>query len=708
MQQKEALFTTEQIQPSRNIRFLHIVKNGQSIDCSLQEIFDSSMFNELYAITYVSSAKFFSRVVKNFVKVQFVLGIPDTGVLNQFATNVEKFINVEERIRFWNELDEEIKGKFQDEQITLRFTTFGSPPLSIHSKIYLLANHDNDTYRVIIGSANLTENAFQSKRQFEEIMIFDDKPLYDVYFARFKEIYAKTVDYIPDECTRKGKKQLIYTDAETLKKVLFEEVEKRKPTIYITEADMKEIESLPIQTTYHKEQADVTLSVIRSITKPSSRDGGGFSIADDLRKRAVAIKTTISRINKQSEDVDARLMLQYNQQERQLFMGSKENETMYPFSAPANESQIAQSLMLINKFVETYGKFTINPDLRNQSKILEIILYSFISPFLWMIREDYVQQEGRESVRAIFRPFLIIAGRAESGKTTALEFISILLGNHGKRFFPYKDVDKKGILLDYFHSSNVYPLLIDEVPVNFFKSIDQTKGEALIKHVSNDLNVSHPVLIATTNQTKFSVNNQILRRVYYLEINNKFDNHKAGEAGQELNEILSRIDNILFKDFTYRVCNYIRQREKFYEVQDPLYIARHIFKQYYQDAYLDLPKWFPETPFIDYEERGRKLWQNTFKAYPQAFKEHTDDTIFVETSEFCQNSPERQTYIDYLNPACIHEDNVILVLSKKDFYKFIRFDGNISNKLSNVPKKQQIQKLRQWVSNFFRRGDQKE
>lgn len=703
---QEALFTNEQIKPIKKLRFLHIVKNGQSIDCSLQEIFDPSVFNELYAITYVSSAKFFSRVVKTFAKVQFVLGIPDTGVLNQFAMNVEKFINVENRIQFWNELEEEIKGKFQNEQITLRFTAFGTPPMSIHSKIYLLANHDTNRYRVIIGSANLTENAFQSKKQFEEIMIFDDKPIYDVYFARFKEIYAETIDYIPDECKRK--KQLIYTDAETLKQVLFEEVEKRKPTIYITEADMKEIELLPIQTTYHKEQADVTLNVIRSITKPSLRDGGGFSITDDLRKRAVAIKTTISRINKQSENVDARFLLQYNQQERQLFRGSKESETMYPFSAPANENQIAQSLMLINKFIETYGKFTINPDLRNQSKILEIILYSFISPFLWMIREDYVQQEGRESVRAIFRPFLIIAGRAESGKTTALEFVSILLGNHGKRFFPYKDVDKKGILLDYFHSSNVYPLLIDEVPVNFFRSSDQTKGEALIKHVSNDLNVSHPVLIATTNQTKFSVNNQILRRVYYLEINNKFDNRKVGEAGQELNEILSRIDNTLFKDFTYRVCNYIHQQEKFYEVQDPLYIARHIFKQYYQAARLDLPKWFPETPFIDYEERGRKLWQNTFTAYPQAFKEHTDDTIFVETSEFCPNSPERQTYIDYLNPACIHEDNVILVLSKKDFYKFIQFGDNVSNSLPNAPKKQQIQKFRQWVLNFIGRGNQKE
>lgn len=693
-------------------RYLHIIKDGQVVDLGLSEIFPTEVYDELVAVSYVSSARFFSKVVKGFVSVQFVLGIPDAEFLNNFARNIQKFIDIRQRITFWNELEESIKEEIQQKRITLRFTTFGTPPISIHSKIYLLRNQKTDKYRVIIGSANFTQKAFASKNQFEELMIFDDNPeLYQIYFERFKKIYANTSDYIPEECLRKKDlKQAVYADdPEVLKKVLLEELEKKRTTIFISKEVMEEIEAAPIEITYHQELADVTLQIVKSVTK--STKTGGYTLANNLRKKATAIKTFISRTSKHSFDNDGRVLLQYDRREKRLFVGNKENSELHPLSQLASPQEIQQSLMVINRFIEAYKEFAIHPKLANQARVFEAILYAFCSPFIWKMREDYVQQEGRESVRAIFRPFLIIAGRARSGKTTALEFISILLGHHGKRYFSYREIEKSGILLDYFESSNVYPILVDEIFTNFFTSKDQRKGEALIKHVSNAVKDTHPVLIATTNQTNFSINGQVLRRVYYIEINNVFDDSKTHESNRYLGDILASANNSLFKDFTARMSELIADGEKFYEVDDMLYTARQIFKTYYKEAYLDLPEWFSETTFMDYaprllgSERGRRLWQNTFKAYREAFTEQTEETLFVDTSQFCENSKNRKIYINYLGLGVVREDNVILVLGKNEFYEFIQYDEAVGTVFHEEQKEQvkPIAAIRSWLSDFFKK-----
>lgn len=174
MSQQQNLFTTEQLETSEKVRYLHIVKDGNVVDMSFGEIFDTSAYDTLYAVSYVSSPRFFSRVVKGFHSVKFILGIPNPDLLKQFANNIQEFINIEERVGFWNDSDVEVKEKIQANNVSVRFTAFGNPPESIHSKIYILLDRETQNTRVVIGSANLTENAFVRKGQFEEVLIFDN------------------------------------------------------------------------------------------------------------------------------------------------------------------------------------------------------------------------------------------------------------------------------------------------------------------------------------------------------------------------------------------------------------------------------------------------------------------------------------------------------------------------------------------------------
>jgi hypothetical protein len=674
---QQTFFASELQSSDEPPRYLHVVKDGQVVDMRPQEIFDASRFDTLHAVTYVASARFFSNMVQEFASVTFILGIANTDVLKPFATSVKPFVEIENRLRFWNDLNDNAKAGVRMDRIILRYTVFGVPPKAIHTKLYLLSHSRTGRTRIAIGSPNFTEQAFVRQGQFEDLEIFDDDATrYAIYQARFRHIFAHTIDYIPDTC-RRAPNGVVYTDAATLKQVLIEEAERFRKLVVIPQEGLQEIEALPIDLIYRKEEADRTSKVVRLLTTPARNGHHVLQPTTKLLKQSVPLQAAVSRVSKDAERNDTRPFLQYLRAEHRLLSGQRAMPDLRDFSAPAEVSSIRRTLKLIGAFVDAYRLFTVNPDPHTRSKISEILLYGFLAPFLWRIREDHVEREGRASVRASFPSFLIVAGRAFSGKTTTLEFLSVLLGHHGERYFPYGKVDTKGVLLDYFHTENVYPLLVDEVPINFFSSSDKTKGEALIKHVSNDVDGIHPVMIATTNQTEFSITGQTLRRVYYLEISDVFDRARKAEADRYLNDILVDADTALFQDFTYRFGKRIQAHDVYYAPNDFLAGARAIFKDYYREAGLELPEWFPMQIFTDYEARGRKLWRQTFTEYQSAFHENiAEDTIFVETSVFCEHPKQRRVYINYLEQGCILEDSVILVLARQKFLTFIGHEPN--------------------------------
>ena len=685
-----------------NIQYLNIVKDNQLVNLSTDEIFDTTLFDELYAVTFVTSPKFFSKVVKNFKKIQFVLGIPDSAVLNDFANRFQDFFDIEKRIEFWNNLEVEAKEKIGKRDFTIKYAIpFGEDAVSVHSKVYLLKNSQNGNCRVITGSANLTENAFIRKGQFEEIMIFDNNTaLYDLYYERFKLILSKTVDYVPENIVKQDKVKIIHTtDAETLKEAFLNVVETARPSLLLTEAEFEATRSGGLELTYEKEKIDRTKDVLQIILQKKNNHYIVQS-KSNLVQKSVAIKAAICKTNKKSESLDSRINLQYIESEDFLYSSPKDEKNLQPFSQTIDKSEIIKSLTLINQFVEAYYLFTSKPDLRNQSKVFEIILYAFMSPFIWKIRQDYAVQEGRNSVKRYFPPFLIIGGKAGSGKTTILEFVNILLGgNSTERYLHYSKVDKSGIILDYFHSDNLYPILVDEVPMNFFRSTDQKKGEALIKYISNELEGKHPVFIATTNLSEFHVSSQVLSRVYYLEIDRIFDNAKRAESSRYLNELLANATDSLFRDFTFKLGKSIKDMQSFYTVEDMLSTARSIFMSYYKDAEMEIPRWFSQKVFQDYEEKGRKMWKNLFRAEQDAFKINEEEaTIYVDLNKIL-DAKQKALLINYLDPVCIQEDSAILMLYKNDFFDFIDYQKIGKNEISETEKYELKSELEQELKN---------
>jgi hypothetical protein len=69
--------------------FLNIIKDCQKIKLTVDQIFDSTIFDELYAVTFVSSPSFFFETTKGFKQVRLILGIEDNEKLEPFASGVE-------------------------------------------------------------------------------------------------------------------------------------------------------------------------------------------------------------------------------------------------------------------------------------------------------------------------------------------------------------------------------------------------------------------------------------------------------------------------------------------------------------------------------------------------------------------------------------------------------------------------------------------
>ena len=162
---------------------LFVVHNSAVSKMKVSEIFDTNRYNDLKAVSYVSSPKFFAETVKGFQSVIFIIGIDNVDNLNKFSDGVSAQFDSEENIKFFNELPDETKNFVIEDRIIIRY---GKPGVMIHDKIYLLANEETEDYRVIIGSANFSTSAFDSEnRHFENIRIDDSKNLYEIYLARF-------------------------------------------------------------------------------------------------------------------------------------------------------------------------------------------------------------------------------------------------------------------------------------------------------------------------------------------------------------------------------------------------------------------------------------------------------------------------------------------------------------------------------------------
>jgi hypothetical protein len=663
------------------LKFLSIIKDGMPTDMQLGEIFDNKKYTNIKIVTFVSSATFMCKALKNFRNIDLIIGIDDDNNKQALELNIAKYFDINNRKTFYNLLDETLKEKLCIGVLRIYYSLKNI----IHDKIYLLENLENSDTRVIIGSANLSNNAFANEKQFESIEIFDnDKNRFDYYTNRFHELQNLCVDYVPERMRKLPEKvdsndinalSIIKTDENF--DMLMDLVENsREMRIMIDDSITADLNDYQKETVYQKEEVETNVKRLNLLFKRNPKGGLVPKTKKELEKIKVSIKTTInSKAITATEDM--RVFYKYDERLASLFIeqhtSDESNKSVYiTYPLEIDKGKLKDKIEVINKIVNSYKDFSTYQNIDNRHKIFEIILYAFISPFLWKAREQYVTARGTETERRYIYPFMIIGGSQESGKSTILDLVGRLIGNNAPYFGAYNNYSKSNNLLSLFYTENICPLLIDEINLNFFTSKREQLGEALIKRITNDCSGQHPCLIGTTNMGEFHVSGQVLSRIIYIELNNFFDKERRLEARDFLEQIRDTIDDELFRDFCYKIIGMIKENKEIYSQPDILSVAREIFRNYYEDCGVEVPEWLDFKEHFDYQNRGRETWLNWYANNKSSFRENKDSMLYINTNDIWGNNKEVEKFINYLDKDSIASYSApMLLLNKTPFYKYI-------------------------------------
>lgn len=290
----------EEIHPaSDNKSTLHICLNDKKRELTIEEIFDVGAYSRFVGVTFSISPSFMNKYLADFSHLEIVVGIQDNRI-QQGADNMAKNIKNQikndlqnESVKLYHHLSTHVKKEIAEKNIEIKV------PLgySIHSKFYLLSNEDETENRIIIGSANLSEQAFNEKTaQFENIIIYDNHPLYDIYKDYYhKDLSTVLVNYFPKELLALNEKRLkniesnddviILSNEETekiqSKSVIetFSNIEKKLSTSALPDEALSEIKNIDadrweIQEAEKKEQKidEIAYTITKESISPRARN----------------------------------------------------------------------------------------------------------------------------------------------------------------------------------------------------------------------------------------------------------------------------------------------------------------------------------------------------------------------------------------------------------------------------------------------------
>lgn len=727
-------------------RPLNIVYNDKRVDINVKELFDSSKFDTAYIVTYSSSYSYLVKLLEGFEHVFLVVGCEDS-MQEIIGNRVAEIID--------NTLfkDKNFAEKVLNNVIKIRYPP---PSYTIHSKIYVLTNESGAT-RVMFGSANLTPQALSGKHQIEELEVYDsdyNAEKCNEKLNRVKEIWDFCIDYklskeaekVVKDKIDKGLIRAKNVEADRIENgiiiadvvnaneiinseilnpeeraILLKEQIVRDSAIGITpEERMRQFEErrnyistlLSVQVEEAKIQEEFTKEAMRNVKNKKYGDINNVPVKVLAKQISEIIQENQIPLGEAEEEKNFDVMLQYDSATDSVLITKRDDPTGEIYPEEYDTTIIRDQLLRLNLYMESYRLFLQQPDKAKevQRKIFEVILYGFMSPFVWKIRNEIFMQHQSESEVARIPPIMIVSGDANAGKTKLIEVLYRMIG--GSIYMSYMELleamragTNKKNLANIFKMKTVSLFLVDEV-TNIFDGV----GENFIKDVANKYYMKpHPCMIGTTNARYEISKPDILKRIYYIHLPTVM--RKDPDSVREENEYLThtvnitKFDNTLHKYFVHKVLDHIAEGDvPLYDINDPLFIGRHVFKEMYEYVGLPEPDFIPDTRVDDVDENSRRLWNDLYtsaKDIPGAitFDESEEDGKqeqiiifnFLRIISNLQSTKQLAEIVeDYKNKlpddiiANVALKQGLIRLKRKPFFAWIRKKDNFEKKQLSI------------------------
>ncbi len=690
-----------------NTNRINIIYNNQSKQMTLDQIFDAEKYPQLMGVTGQISPEFLNKHLAHFVQVEIAIGsLPNyhhytsmENVTKDALANALLNTANKESIKLFQSLSSQLQLAALAGVLKLEI----APTQVIHSRFYLLGNPATKETRVILGSVDLTEPSFDvNANRFEEVMVFDNSPLYENLLSHFKRDLRPVLHpYFTNELLKVAEKQLkalkaakgdndniiILSNDET------DEISHREMTNLIVDDVQHQIDKQHLS-------AGITLAM-RNVTDNRTQDQDKEERAIKqrdtvlmLEKEAVSPRAARPKIKKReviAENVENALSAAVSPQDlavekkyttflydRPLERNIAHNKTglytpndagTFPiaFGKLATINQIRDGIHQIENVIKGYQQFVVDFTPEYGKRFYEAIMYAFTAPFLWEIRQraSLNPEDGNDIPN-----FLILGASAGSGKTTLLRIINQLTWNTDNSLidfgtiYPTDTNQRKAktmqALESYMKQGSSYPVLVDEIEPYFFQQ-PQYSRRLIVDTMNQLVNSPKPYapLIGTTNYNSgFTMRRETARRTYYLQLDKVIDSEKKGVASKYIYAVSKKLNNTLFKDFVVRLANYLEDDSTPWRLFDHttgeldfLATTRKIFRDYYKLIDEPVPDYFSDGLRDDFGENARSKWAKLYLTQKDDFIYHEEKNslLFDITRLTTFNGFEKDSIEEYRN-----------------------------------------------------------
>ena len=350
-----------------------------------------------------------------------------------------------------------------------------------HAKIYLLSNADGRN-RVIVGSANLSEQAF-SGRQSETLVFFDDD---EEAWAHYNRMYQTIRDSASDEIKlpedRITKAEIEIPDTPVLSDI--------SGTLIIEAPKPAESHTtMPVQIQRVAKVAAV-LAPRLSAAAPA--------ISNGIQRITPKVKREISRIKlvKSAEEADNR----YFSIDRTNRTASLSGEL---FPLEWDPRLVERDAKLILEYFQSYEGAFEGDVSRLQRDYFILASWLYFSPFICDMRSLALLQDS-DVIR--YPSFAIVFGKSNCGKTTLVDtLMTSMFGiahTLDKRSFTTSQL--RGLQYGYKR----FPVVFDDIGRNAFNR----HGRDMIKNELHPDTEEHPGFILSMNAEPQSFPDEIVKR----------------------------------------------------------------------------------------------------------------------------------------------------------------------------------------------------
>ena len=486
-----------------------------------QELF--SGFEHLYAITFSSGINFLYKALSMFDSAQVIFGCEE--ILSYSMQEIMAFQNkVIERIRE-KETGEREKLLSRVEDGSVRF--FVTRTQLSHEKIYLLIS-DNGKKRVIMGSANMSYNAF-SGVQRENICYLDDERAFDWYYSIFEGLKNNSTDEIT-------KKAILVADAE------------------------ENLDELPISSTV---KAKKVLSI-----EPVKENEEDVQFVLDVRKLATRLTPVMPKAEKKTGKmvVSPETLLKLRRHIKDENTKKRELRSEYPqlvvnvfdhyaslndevLDLTPSEESIKTDVNLFLKYMDGYSKF--HGDVTGmQYRYFEFANWFFCSPFMAVMRDMAARYDQN---RLPYPVFGLVYGQSKAGKTSFLEtLLKMMIGQKPKVSAP--DFTRSSIE-GLKRTVQGAPIIVDDLTNTRFNqhAIETIKNDDF--GVSDHL-VNYSAVVISANEDVKAVAPEVIRRTVICRVEAGLTNTEVMKSNI-VRSVQQKIGTAFYREYLARMLDLI-------------------------------------------------------------------------------------------------------------------------------------------------------